>query len=91
MRPQFSARLGHLPAKFHNEIRRYRLQRGLTQQALARQLGIRIATISSWERGLTCPAIPMVFRLARFLDSSVQALYPDFAFLPPEGFTTPAA
>lgn len=92
MHPQYSARLGRLPSKFHNEIRRYRLQRGLTQEALARQLGIRIATISSWERGRTCPAIPIVFRLARLLDTSAEGLYPDFYLLTgPETVTAQVA
>ena len=81
MRPQYSIRLTRQTPRFHNEIRRYRLLRGITQRAVARHLGIQVATVSSWERGRTCPAMPLLFRLAKFLDTSAEGLYPAFYLL----------
>jgi transcriptional regulator with XRE-family HTH domain len=78
MKPQYSTRLGQRPAKFHNEIRRYRLQSGLTQREIARVLKIRASTFSAWERGLTCPAGSHLLRLAKALDTLSEALYPQF-------------
>lgn len=81
MKPQYSTRLRRIPPKVRNEIRRYRLQLGLTQRELARQLGVRLSTMSSWERGMTCPSARMVFRLAKLLSTLGEALYPDFYVL----------
>jgi transcriptional regulator with XRE-family HTH domain len=78
MRPQYSSRLRRLRPKVHNEIRRYRLQLGITQRELARQVGVRLSTFSSWERGLTCPSVPMLFKLAKLLSTLAESLYPEF-------------
>lgn len=78
MRPQYSSRLRRLRPKIHNEIRRYRLQLGITQRELARKCGVRLSTFSSWERGMTCPSVPMVFKLAKQLCTLAEGLYPDF-------------
>ena len=45
---------------------------------LARQLGVRLSTFSSWERGITCPSVPIIFRLAKLLNTLAEGLYPDF-------------
>jgi transcriptional regulator with XRE-family HTH domain len=78
MPPQYSARLRRVPPKLVNEIRTYRLRMGLTQLEVARRLGIRLATFSSWERGLTCPTGLMLLRLAKVLSTLAEALYPQF-------------
>ena len=78
MRPQYSARLRRLRPKVRNEIRRYRLQRGLTQRAIASQLGVRLSTFSGWERGMTCPSVAMVLKLAKLLSTLAEGLYPEF-------------
>jgi len=78
MPPQYSSRLRRVPPKLVNEIRSYRLQLGLTQLEVARSLGIRLATFSSWERGQTCPTGPMLLRLAKVLSTLAEALYPQF-------------
>ena len=78
MPPQYSSRLRRIPPKYENEIRSYRLQLGLTQTEVARGLGIRLATVSSWERGQSCPAGPMLLRLAKVLNTLAEALYPQF-------------
>jgi transcriptional regulator with XRE-family HTH domain len=78
MSPQFSSRLRRIRPRVANEIRRYRLQAGLTQRQLARQLGIRLSTYTSWERGNTCPSLPNIFKLAKQLDTLAEGLYPEF-------------
>ena len=78
MPPQYSSRLRRIPPKVPNHIRRYRLQLGLTQREIARKLGVRLSTVSSWERGLTCPAVKPLFRLAKILNTLAEALYPQF-------------
>src|SRR6185295_6583509 len=76
MRPQYSSRLRRIRPKVHNEIRRYRLQLGITQRELARQVGVRLSTVSDWERGITCPSAPMLLRLAKLLSTLAEGLYP---------------
>ena len=78
MGPQHSSRLRRIPVKVPNHIRRYRLQLGLTQRDVAHKLGVRLSTVSSWERGLTCPAAKPLFRLAKILNTLAEALYPQF-------------
>jgi len=48
MTPQYSSRLRRIRPKVRNEIRRYRLQAGLTQRQLAVQVGVRLSTFSDW-------------------------------------------
>ena len=93
MKPQYSTRLRRIRPKVHNEIRRYRLQLGVTQRELARKCGVRLSTFSSWERGMTCPSVPMVLKLAKLLSTLAEGLYPDFYDVRrfEEGVTIPAA
>lgn len=83
MPPQYSSRLRRVPAKVPNQIRRYRLKLGLTQREIAGKLGITLSTFSSWERGLTCPAVSPLFRLAKLLNTLAEALYPQFYLMNP--------
>jgi len=59
MKPQYSVRLGRIPPKVRNEIRRYRLQLGLTQGEIAALLGRNGAgksTLLKTLAGLVTPA-----------------------------------
>ena len=91
MRPQYSTRLRRLRPKVQNEIRRYRLQLGITQRELAGRLGVRLSTLSDWERGMTCPSVPMVLRLARILNTLAEGLYPEFYLAQKEQVTAEPA
>ncbi len=75
MKPQYSSRLRRIHPKVHNEIRRYRLQLGITQCELARRVGVRLSTLSSWELGMTCPALPMAIKMAKILNTLAEGLY----------------
>lgn len=91
MPPQYSPRFRRVPTKNANEIRRYRLQLGLTQGEIARQMGVRLSTFSSWERGLTCPSVPILFKLAKLLNTLAEGLYPDLYMVRREQLTTPSS
>lgn len=92
MSPQYSTRLRRVRPKVNNEIRRYRLQLGITQRELARRLGVRLSTFSSWERGMTCPSAAMLLRLAKLLCTLAEGLYPEFYRVREEKpLTAPAA
>ena len=78
MPPQYSSRLRRTPVKVPNMIRKYRLGLGLTQREVATLLGIQASTVSAWERGLTCPSMALLLRLAKTLNTLAEALYPQF-------------
>ena len=80
MKPQYSSRLHRIRPKVHNEIRRYRLQLGITQRELARQVGVRLSTVSDWERGVTWPVKQRILDLAIALSTTVEGLYPEQFF-----------
>ncbi len=91
MPPQHSSRFRRIPPKNPNTIRKYRLQLGLTQRELAAFLHIRPATISEWERGLTCPSAAPLLRLAKSLNTLAEALYPQFYSPIKEAHVAPSA
>lgn len=49
----------------------------LTQEQLARKLGLAKSTISSWENGRSRPTIATGFKLAEILDSDIEVLFFD--------------
>lgn len=57
-----------------DNLRRLRLEHGLTQSALAEQLGVSDRAVSRWERHIACPDVALLPRLALLLDTSVDAL-----------------
>ncbi len=63
-----------------NHISQKRKEIGLTQQALAEQLGISFQAISKWETGATAPDILLLPKLASILNTTVDAIV---------GFNTP--
>lgn len=77
---QFTPRPSHHTPKFPNAIRRCRIQRGLTQQALAAKLELHRSLVSLWERGLRLPSVPSLLGMARELGVLPDTLYPDLSF-----------
>lgn len=55
-------------------LKMLRLARGLTQQELAKQLGLSPVTISGYELGLREPSIEMLERIADYFGVSVDYL-----------------
>lgn len=56
-----------LQKQFGNVLRRYRTERGVSQQALALEGNFDRTFISLIERGLRCPSIYTIFQLASVL------------------------
>ncbi len=52
-----------------------RREKGLTQDALAAQLGVSAQAVSKWENALSCPDILMLPEIAEFFGVSVDALF----------------
>ena len=75
---QYSLRRGKLAARYPNDIRRYRIESGMTQSMLAKVVGGNRASISSWERGHRVPTLRSGLRLARALGTLAESLYWDF-------------
>ena len=57
-----------------DNIRRIRLERGMTQAALAEALGVSDRAVSRWERNAAAPGVTMLARLALVLETSADAL-----------------
>lgn len=55
-------------------IRKYRKDRGLTQEQLAEAVGVTVGAVSKWESGLSNPDINLIVELADFFDTSVDVL-----------------
>lgn len=78
MAVQYTPRLSRHVAQFPNTIREYRLKAGLSQHALAAMLGRSKDAVSSWERGLNLPSVPLLMRMAKILGTLAESLYRHF-------------
>ena len=59
---------------FSERLKSLRKELGLSQQALAAQMGVKRYNISDWEQGRTEPDLDMTARIARFFDVSADEL-----------------
>lgn len=57
-----------------NSLRKIRIKQKMTQQELAKKLGIERATVTKWELGYTSPRIAKLPELARVLHCTVDDL-----------------
>lgn len=55
-------------------IRRYRIERGMTQKYMANQLGVSAPAVNKWENGISYPDISILAPLARLLKIDVNEL-----------------
>lgn len=60
--------------KFGNFIYTLRTEKGMTQQDLAKALGVTPAAVSKWENGSSKPRYEMLLKLAEILDVSSEEL-----------------
>lgn len=59
----------------HNTLKEERERLGLTQAALAEQVGVSRKTINTVENGVFVPSTILALKLAAALDSPVEALF----------------
>ena len=55
-------------------IRALRLEKGLTQRALAEKIGVGDKAVSKWERGMGCPDVTLLPALAALPDGDAVLL-----------------
>lgn len=58
----------------NNRIKELRIERGLSQRALAEKTGIKQANISRWEAGVVVPNVLDCWQLAEFFSTSIDYL-----------------
>jgi putative transcriptional regulator len=59
----------------HNDVRRLRAARDLSQDALAQAMGVSRQTINAIETGRYLPSLPLAIGLARFFETPVEDLF----------------
>lgn len=60
--------------KIAETIRELRLERGITQQDLAKAIGVAKSVVYYWENGVNEPKASYIFALANFFDVSIDYL-----------------
>lgn len=55
-----------------NKVRELRTAAGMTQKALADQLGVTVPTVSKWELGQRTPELEKVFRMTLIFGVAVE-------------------
>ena len=58
-----------------NEVKHHRMLRGITQEQLARQLGVSRQTVVAIEGGKYSPSLEYAFKLSRILGFSIEELF----------------
>ena len=58
-----------------NKIKSLRIERGITQEALAAAVGVSPQAVSKWERGTTTPDVSLLPELAVFFGVSLDELF----------------
>lgn len=58
-----------------NHLREFRAKKGFTQMQLACKIGCEPGLVSQYERGVHAPSLRHALRLARALDTTVEALF----------------
>ena len=61
--------------ELHNHLREYRLERNLTQEALAKMVGVTRQTIIAIERGGYTPSVKLALELAHSLQAPIEKLF----------------
>jgi putative transcriptional regulator len=58
-----------------NFVREMRTERGLSQGQLASEMGVSRQTINSIEQERYTPSLPLALALARFFETTVEAMF----------------
>lgn len=57
-----------------NRVRELRVAAGMTQKALADQLGVTVPTVSKWELGQRTPELERVFRMTLIFGVPIEEI-----------------
>ena len=63
--------------KFHENLKKVRKSKGLTQKALSEKLGVALSTVAMWETGSRQPDYQTLNRIADFFGVSFDELLED--------------
>lgn len=55
-------------------LKRLRMSRNLTQEALAEKLQVKRTTVTMWEKGHSAPSVQTLKKIAQLLDCTVDEL-----------------
>jgi putative transcriptional regulator len=66
----------------HNRLPVLRAERGLSRRDLAAAIGVHYQTVGYLERGEYSPSLALAFRIARFFDLPIEAVFSDEPFGP---------
>ena len=58
-----------------NRIKVYRAMRNVTQEQLAKEIGVTRQTVIAIEKGNYNPSLELAFRLARFFEASIEEVF----------------
>ena len=58
-----------------NKIKEYRKRKNLSQEQIAKEMGLKQHTISQWETGERTPNVKKALKLAEMLGTTVESLY----------------
>ena len=61
--------------KLNDTISYFRKKQGLTQEELAKELGVTNQSVSKWESAQCCPDISLIPKLAEIFDISIDELF----------------
>ena len=61
----------------HNDVRKLREERTLSQGDLARELGVSRQTVNAIETGKYLPSLPLAFAIGRFFGRPVEEVFRD--------------
>lgn len=61
--------------KISNRLHVFRAEKRITQDQLAKEIGVTRATILAIERGDYNPSLELAFRLARFFRTDIQSIF----------------
>ncbi len=64
--------MSHLP--INQNITRFRQEKRMTQEELAKRIGVTNQAVSKWESGKCCPDIELLPKLASLLGTSIDEL-----------------
>lgn len=61
---------------YQNNLKKFRLEKGLSQQSVANSVGIVIRLYQYYEAGGKEPAVRTAIKLAKVLEHSVEEIFP---------------